>query len=339
MSQSSPAPIVSSRSMSTLASLLHSLCDSQPFITRFTLINCITGERISRHGDIATPSASVRKISILLAALSSVHAGQLNLNQSVTVLSQHQVKPHHSGLLHYFQTPFQCTLKDLLYGMIIISDNTSTGLVCELVGLNRLQSYCESVGLTRTVHKYGLPPDTMDASIVPNLTTTSADDTALLLELLTRSVINHDESALNKLKLSYELAQLAMNILGNQKLKLRLPALLPMKTSVAHKTGTQGGCYNDSGIIFADSHHSQPLFILSVFTAGVPPEIKDSTSLVSQNLTLFESIPANGYASRFVAILSRLSYDSCLIDYQQRKQREGTGQNNNDQQKKLNSKL
>jgi beta-lactamase class A len=76
-----------------------------------------------RLGDVPVPSASTRKISILMAALAAVHAGTLTLEQPVTIEARYQ--DNDSGTFQHL-TP------------------------------GPLQRYCESVGLKATIHRFGI---------------------------------------------------------------------------------------------------------------------------------------------------------------------------------------
>ena len=62
--------------MRDLAHRLNDLCDAQPFQTSWYLKDLATGTIADRRGDVPVPSASTRKISIMMAALAAVHAGQ-----------------------------------------------------------------------------------------------------------------------------------------------------------------------------------------------------------------------------------------------------------------------
>jgi beta-lactamase class A len=71
--------------MRELAKRLNELCDAVPFDTSWYLKDLTTGARADRRGSVPVPSASTRKISIMMAALGAVHAGKLSLDQKVTV--------------------------------------------------------------------------------------------------------------------------------------------------------------------------------------------------------------------------------------------------------------
>jgi len=64
-----------------LAQRLNDLCDALPFQSSWYLKDLTSGATADRRGDVPVPSASTRKISIMMAALAAVHAGKLSLVQ------------------------------------------------------------------------------------------------------------------------------------------------------------------------------------------------------------------------------------------------------------------
>src|SRR5205823_2302042 len=223
---------------------LDALCDAVPFHASWYLKDVATGARADRLGDVPVPSASTRKISIMMAALAAVHAGKLSLDQKVTVEARYQ--SNDSGTFQHLTPGFWITLRDAMVMMIIVSDNTCTGHVVDLVGLANVQRYTEAVGLTGTVHRYGIPPKTGPENTLDKVTTTTANDQGLLLELILKGT--SDPTVAARLECTPALCQLGLDILSWQTLKSRLPSLLPLGTKVAHKTGTGDRCYNDAGI-------------------------------------------------------------------------------------------
>ena len=253
-----------------LASSLNDLCEAQPFETGWYFKDLRTGASVNRRGDVIVPSASTRKISILMAALRDVNAGRLSLDQPVRIEARYQISD--SGCLQHFRPGSTLTLHDFLVMMIIVSDNTCTGLVVDLVGLSELQRYCDSVGLTRTIHRFGIPPRLGPDHSLDQVTTTTPNDQGMLLELILRGA--DDPAIATRLGVTPALCRLALDILSWQKLKSRLPSQLPLGTKIAHKTGTGSRGYMDAGIVYKDD---RPLFILTAYTEHVPAALPDGT--------------------------------------------------------------
>ena len=270
---------------------LNGLCDAQPFHTGWYFRNLRSGAVLQRHGDVVVPSASTRKIAILMAALEAVHEGRLALDQPVVMQAKYQAND--SGCFQHFQPGFTITLRDALIMMIIVSDNTCTGTVADLVGLAAVQQLCQNIGMTGTTHRYGIPPGGM-ASYRPadETNATTPADVGLLLELILQG--SEDPDAAARLGGTPELCRLGLEILSMQRLRNRLPSRLPRGTKVAHKTGTTAGNYNDAGIVYDGD---RPLFVLTAYTDKVPDVLPDGE-------------PGHTVAQELIGRLSRACYDA-----------------------------
>lgn len=277
--------------LTMLAADMNKLCDDLPFHTGWYLKNLHTGATAERHGHVVVPSASTRKIAIMMAALQAVHAGKLRLDQRLTVEAKYQ--HNDSGCFQHIQPGMTMQLQDALVMMIIVSDNTCTGMVCDLVGLEPINALCQAIGMRGTTHRYGIPPSGM-AGYQPAAETnaTTPADVGLLLEMILQGT--QDASVAARLGSTPALCQLGLDILSWQRLRNRLPAHLPLGTKVAHKTGTTARNYNDAGIVYCDG---QPLFLLSAYTDEVPAALPNGT-------------PGHTAAHHLIAQMSRMCYDA-----------------------------
>ena len=276
--------------MDDLVRRLNELCEALPFETSWYLKDLTTGEHADRFGNVPVPSASTRKISIMMAALAAAHAGKLALDQKVTIEARYQ--DNDSGTFQHLTPGFSITLRDALVMMIIVSDNTCTGLIVDLLGLAEIQRFCEAIGLARTTHRFGIPPRLGPDHSLEQVTTTTPGDQGLLLDLVLRGAA--DPAVAARLQCTPELCRLALDILSWQKLKTRLPSLLPLGTKVAHKTGTGARGYMDAGIVYRDD---RPLFILAAYTEHVPVALPDGT-------------PGFAAAAQLIGRMARRCYDS-----------------------------
>jgi beta-lactamase class A len=275
--------------MRDLVIRLNELCDALPFQTSWYLKDLTTGACADRFGGVPVPSASTRKISIMMAALAAVHDGKLSLDQKVTIDARYQ--DNDSGTFQHLTPGFWITFRDALVMMIIVSDNTCTGTVVDLVGLPTIQRWCESIGMTGTTHRFGIPPRLGRDHSLEQVTTTTPNDQGMLLELILQATT--DAAVARKLGSTPELCRLGLDILSWQKLKTRLPSQLPLGTRVAHKTGTGSRGFMDAGIIFKGE---RPLCILTAYTEHVPETLPDGT-------------PGFTAANQLIGRLARLAWD------------------------------
>jgi len=276
--------------MDALVKKMNALCDALPFQTSWYLKDLRTGKTADRLGDVPVPSASTRKISILMAALKAVHDGKLALDQKVTIEAKYQ--DNDSGTFQHLTPGFWITFRDALVQMIIVSDNTCTGTVVDMVGLSEIRRYCEAIGLTRTIHRFGIPPRLGPEHTLEQVTTTTPHDQGMLLEMILHAVT--DKATAAKLGSTPELCRLGLDILSWQKLKTRLPSQLPLGTKVAHKTGTGSRGFMDAGIVYKGA---APLFILTAYTEHVPAALPDGT-------------PGFTAANQLIGSMARLCWDA-----------------------------
>ena len=256
--------------MQDLANQLNELCEKEPFSTTWWIKDLRTGEIIDRDGDKVVPSASTRKISIMLATLNQVNEGKLSLDDPFVIEERYQDRAN--GAFQYLKPGLKITLYDAIVMMIIVSDNTCTGMISERVGLDNVNAYCKQVGMKGTTHRFGKPPThatELNHPIEASNSTTAADS-GYVLDLLIRGT--NDSAAASELGLSTELCQLGVQIMSWQMLTSKLPALLPPEASVAHKTGTGRRMANDAGIVF---ENGEPRFVISVYVDGAPREQPD----------------------------------------------------------------
>jgi beta-lactamase class A len=276
--------------MRELAARLDALCDALPFQTSWYLKDLASGDRADRQGDVPVPSASTRKISIMMATLKAVHDGKLALDQKVVIDAKYQ--DNDSGTFQHLTPGFWITFRDALVMMIIVSDNTCTGQVVDLVGLGEIQRFCESVGMSRTIHRFGIPPRLGPDHALEQVTSTTPNDQGLLLELILRGTT--DAAVAARMGVTPALCRLGLDILSWQKLKARLPSQLPLGTKIAHKTGTGSRGFMDAGIVWKGD---RPLFILTAYTDRVPAALPDGT-------------PGFTAANTLIGRMARVAYDA-----------------------------
>ena len=261
--------------MQELAARLNALCDALPFDTSWYLKDLAGGARADRRGDVPVPSASTRKISIMMAALKAVHDGKLALDQKVTIDAKYQ--DNDSGTFQHLTPGFWITFRDALV---------------DLVGLGDIQRFCDAVGMRGTIHRFGIPPRLGPDHALDQVTSTTPNDQGMLLELILRGTT--DAAVAARMGVTPELCRLGLDILSWQKLKARLPSQLPLGTKIAHKTGTGSRGFMDAGIVWKGE---RPLFILTAYTDHVPAALPDGT-------------PGFTAANTLIGRMARVAYDT-----------------------------
>ncbi|HKO12330.1 MAG TPA: serine hydrolase [Acidobacteriaceae bacterium] len=107
-----------------------------------------TGKTVNLDADQPVPTASVIKLGILYTALEQIRGGRVHFSDPLTLRHEDQVPG--SGVLLFFDTPMQLTLKDALSMMISESDNTATNLVIDHLGLKTIDDQLVALGTKNT---------------------------------------------------------------------------------------------------------------------------------------------------------------------------------------------
>ena len=280
--------------MTNLEEKLAAICESVPFDVRYCIKDATTGVIYERAADTETPSASTRKVSIMMAALKAVHDGRLELDESI--LYEHRLRDGvASGILRYFTPGLRITLRDAIAGMIVLSDNVCTRMVLERLKLDDVQSYCEGIGMTGTHHRFLIPPPALSPNHdLKEVTTTTARDQTMLLEALLAAQVS--EAAAARLGSTTDHCRFALATLSRQILRYGIPSRLPYETPFACKGGRGKRGRMDVGVVF---HGGEPLYVISVFTDGVPAVLPDGT-------------PGYTAALETIGRLSRACWDAML---------------------------
>lgn len=94
------------------------------------------------------PTASTIKIHVLAKLLQRAEAGEIDLNERITITQADHVLG--SGVIAYLQGPLSFTLRDLATLMMIASDNTATNLCIDRAGIDATNAFIRALGLTET---------------------------------------------------------------------------------------------------------------------------------------------------------------------------------------------
>jgi len=127
----------------------------QPLVSKFSGKAAIayydfqSGVGYQHNADEVMSSASIIKLPILITALQQVEKGLLSLDRRYVLSRDEQVDG--AGILRHLGGGLEPTLKDLLTLMIIISDNTATNILIDIVGLDNVNEFCKAQGLKDTV--------------------------------------------------------------------------------------------------------------------------------------------------------------------------------------------
>jgi beta-lactamase class A len=108
----------------------------------------VSGESVARDPDAVVPTASCIKLFILMELMRRVAGGDLKLEQSIPVLANQQVGG--SGVLKDLSSGIELPLRDVATLMTVLSDNTATNMLVDLLGRDAINDMIRAIGLQET---------------------------------------------------------------------------------------------------------------------------------------------------------------------------------------------
>ncbi len=110
--------------------------------------NLTTGATYELNGDRRVRTASTIKLAIMVEAFAEAASGKLDWNRRVTLDAAHKVSG--SGILTEFSDGTQVPMRDLVNLMIVMSDNSATNMVLDVVPGDAVNARMQSLGLVQT---------------------------------------------------------------------------------------------------------------------------------------------------------------------------------------------
>lgn len=106
--------------------------------------NLDTGETYSFNPDDRVRTASTIKIAVMIEAFARVNAGKIKWTDEVVLTKEKRVSG--SGILTELSDGLRLTLRDAVNLMMILSDNTATNLVLDVLATDAVNARMESLG-------------------------------------------------------------------------------------------------------------------------------------------------------------------------------------------------
>ena len=217
-----------------------------------------TGEELSWQPGVTIQTASTVKVPIYAEVMRQARHGQVNLAGPVTTHAD--ALTGGSGVLSVLRPGLACTVADLCTLMIVVSDNTATNMLIDLLGgVDAVNRGVASLGYPGILldHKINLAPPPLvvpDPRPCPSLaaplaTATPAALAALMAGLDAGTVI--DRAACQQIITTLRYQQ-DRSMFPRAYLDLARPdgAADGQVPAIAHKTGYVSGCRADTGLLY-----------------------------------------------------------------------------------------
>jgi beta-lactamase class A len=249
------------------------------------VLDLTDGQKFLLHANDMFPQASSIKITVLAELYRQAQQGKLKLTDMYTVNSADIVADSYimAGL-----TPgvTKITLRDLATMMVAVSDNSATNVLIDRVGMDNVNAFLDSQGLTRTrLHRKMM--DVKAAAEGRENVSTPAEMMSLLESLYRGKILNK------------ELTDDFFKVLSTPK-DSWMPRLLPDDLKIANKPGALEGVRNDSGVVFVEKRP----YVLCVMTTYLRRERDGEEAISNVSLAAWRMFDSLGRASEYGRVVS-----------------------------------
>lgn len=233
--------------------------------------NLATGEVITYQEDESFLAASVIKLYIMAEAVRQCKEGILSKDDMVCIDKSKCVPS--CGALTYMHDGLEVTIQDLYTLMIILSDNSATNFLIDILGEEAINDGIRALGCEKTQLNRKMYDAEKSARGIQNYVCPA--ELGVFLEMLYNGEMFDADSSEHML-----------SVMKDQRLNGKIPFYihtLPDRGPIAHKTGEDTGITHDVGIVYA----KQP-FIL-VFLGNETDVARYEREMAEISLMLYEA--------------------------------------------------
>jgi len=264
-----------------------------------------TGEEVLVEGDTLFPTASVFKLPLLVELYRQVEEGYISLDQRLVMTEEARVPG--SGILRELSPGLEMKVRDYVTLMMMLSDNTATDMLLDLVGIENVDKNLRRMGFdkTRVVASCGdmlfdlaglgdlkpeerslrvymerrkFNPNSKSLGVENNDVTTPKEMMRLLEEIFSGKVLSR--GSCDAILETMKKCQTGSN---------RIPKYLPReKVEMARKTGSLSGIVNDVGVIYLREKGEQ--YILCAFTMGLAKSSEGEEAIAKVSKIVYDHL-------------------------------------------------
>jgi len=222
-----------------------------------------TGREILHNADCNFVAASIIKIPIMVEGFKQAEDGIIRLQAKVKLVDTDKVGG--AGILKVMSQGVKIPVIDLIRLMIVISDNTASNILIDLLGMERVNRTMQELGFFGITlrRKFMTLPQTVQAanSVTPQ-------DITGLLEKIARGHV-----------VSRRACEEMVRIMKEQQYNDLIPALIRVSedkeeslvgkvpnVEIAHKTGSVSGVRHDAGIVYTRSAN----YVVTILASDLP---------------------------------------------------------------------
>lgn len=164
------------------------------------------------------------------------------------------------------------SLYQIAHSMITVSDNTSTNLLIDLLGMSHINEYIQKIGMSNTFLKRKMCDFKIREKGIDNVTTT--EDIAIFFKYLLQDISDKNFKSI-------------LDIIFEQEDLEKIPSGFPEKEfKIANKPGELPNIRNDASLIY----YNQKKYIINIFTKNVIDEEKKDLLIGKFARLIFQEI-------------------------------------------------
>lgn len=243
------------------------------------VVDLVSGERMAINENLTFPQGSAIKVPILMEVYKQAHEGRFRLTDRRRIEKASMVGG--SGILKEFGDGMsELSIYDLCVLMVVLSDNTATNLLIDLVGMENVNRTMASLGLARTRLQRRMIDPAASARGEENLSTPA--EAARLMEILYRGeFINRD------------VCEQILAILKKPK-RTALSSGVPSDVPIASKPGGIPGVSTEWAIVYLKE---RPYVLVVMENYGIGEEASAAFRDISR--TVYDYFWRLGRATRY----------------------------------------
>ncbi|HTK28201.1 MAG TPA: serine hydrolase [Vicinamibacterales bacterium] len=257
--QNAPSAALAAALKSSFSARLERIAGSVDGVVGYAVLDLTSGERFGHLEDAVFPTASTIKLAIVYELFAQAAEGKVRLDQPIVLDRAKAVGG--SGVLFELGTP-TLSVRDYATLMVVLSDNTATNVLIDLLGMDNISRRAASLGLPSTKLRRHMIDLAAARRGDENVSTPA--EIVRLLEILSK---NPDAIALLKKPKSS-----------------RLRAALPPGVEAADKPGELEGVRVDAGIVYAKNRP----YILAVMTTYLKSEAEGEQAIREMSRAAYE---------------------------------------------------
>ena len=225
-----------------------------------------SGRRLTLNADTVFHAASTMKVPVLFALYKEFESGRLRPNETMRLENRFQSivdksdyalnAADDSDSTVYALVGTDVPLRDLATRMITHSSNLATNALIGRLDAKRITALTRTFGATRMHVLRGVEDNLAFRAGLNN--TTTANDLVALFVALHRGKVANAASTRDMLA-----------ILEAQAFNDEIPAGLPSRTRMAHKTGSITATLHDAGLVYP---HDRAPYAIAILTRNIPDQ-------------------------------------------------------------------